>query len=155
MQQPSRVQYLYLCLHGRRREVFLKGFEGVISLCFLLEDTSHPLVLLQGRPFTQKDLFDSSLWSLGFISVVQDIPETHFSLGCSRLSWILPEKRCCQVMQCFLQLPLRRMMDTAAALGHQLPVADLSLGPVPQQWSPLPSWPHSPHQGEGEGGCKC
>lgn len=85
MQQPSRVQYLYLCLHGRRREVFLKGFEGVISLCFLLEDTSHPLVLLQGRPFTQKDLFDSSLWSLGFISVVQDIPETHFSLGCSRL----------------------------------------------------------------------
>lgn len=47
MQQPSRVQYLYLCLHGRRREVFLKGLEGVISLFFLLEDTSHPLVLLQ------------------------------------------------------------------------------------------------------------
>lgn len=142
MQQPSRVQYLYLCLHGRRREVFLKGLEGVISLCFLLEDTSHPLVLLQGRPFTPRGLFGSSLWSLGCISCCAGhTRNTFLSRLLTDLSALLNPtgKRCCQVMQCLLQLHLRHMMDTAAALGCQLPVVDPSLGPVPQQWSPLPS----------------
>lgn len=47
-----------------RREVLLQGFGEALSPCFLLEITSHRFILLQGRPFTHRDICSSSLLNL-------------------------------------------------------------------------------------------
>lgn len=63
MQYPSRECSIstYICIAKGWGEVLLQGFGGVLSPCFLLKITSQPFVLLQGRPFTHKDHFGSSL----------------------------------------------------------------------------------------------
>lgn len=49
----------YTCAAEGQERGFAAGF-----FCFLLENTSHPFVLLQGRSFTHRDLFSSSLLNL-------------------------------------------------------------------------------------------
>lgn len=66
MQYPSRECSIstYICRAEGWGEVLLQGFGGVLSPCFLLKITSQPFILLQGRPFTHRGYFSSSLLKL-------------------------------------------------------------------------------------------
>lgn len=90
----------------------LQGFGGALSPCFLHEITSHPVILLQGRPFTHQDLFSSSLLKLVCIHCCTGHNGNTVFLGrlqVSQHSRIPPYKRC-YVKSCNSMLP-------AASLG--------------------------------------
>lgn len=154
----SAVSVLRPAQQKDRREVSLQGFGGVLSPCFLLEITSHPFILLQGRPFTHRDLFSSSLLNLVCTCCCtgHNGNTVSFQAGYRSLStlesYLKRGVMSSYAIPCSLLLHLGPMIDTAA-LGHQLPVADLPLSPVLLKGLPLPSWPHWPCQGQR--GCQC
>lgn len=139
MQYPSRECNIctYICIAEGWGEVLLQGFGRVLSPCFLLEITSQPFILLQGRPFTHRDHFSSSLQN----PVCTHCCVAHHGNTVTFQAGVVSS----DAAVCSLLFPLGQMMDTAT-LGHQLPVAQLPLSPVlaSARMAPLP-W-----QGRGD-----
>lgn len=105
----------------QRGEVLLQGFGGVLSPCFLLKITSQPFILLQGRPFTHRGYFSSSLLKPVCIHCCAAHHRNIVTFQAGVMS--------SDAVVCSLLFPLGQMMGTAA-LGHQLPLAELPLTPV-------------------------